>query len=489
MHRTIGQFIDGRQVYASGCSTFDSINPANGQLLATVEQASAGQVDDAVLSASAAQREWVKLPVAERTAIMLDAAKLILLRNDELAQLETLDTGKPIFDTSRVDIKGGVAVMRYFAGLMAAIEGRQSPVGETAFTYTRREPLGVVAGVGAWNYPLQIAMWKLAPALAAGNAMVFKPSELTPLSTLRLAELLVEAGVPAGLFNVLQGNQAVGKALSEHPGIAKISFTGSVATGMKVMTSAAGTLKKVTMELGGKSPLIILPDADIERAADIAVMANFFSSGQVCTSGTRVFVHRAIQARLQRAILKRVENIAIGDPSDPRTRFGPLVSQAHREKVLAYIQSGRDAGATLLCGGHLPAGQAFAAGSYLLPTVFTDCSDDMQIVQEEIFGPVMSLLTFDSEQEVIARANASVLGLAGGVVTQNISQAHRIVHALEAGICWVNTWGQVPPQMPGSGSKLSGIGQENGIEALLEHTRTKSVFIELGSYQSVFPPC
>jgi betaine-aldehyde dehydrogenase len=217
MHRTIGQFIDGRQVYASGCSTFDSINPANGQLLATVEQASAGQVDDAVLSASAAQREWVKLPVAERTAIMLDAAKLILLRNDELAQLETLDTGKPIFDTSRVDIKGGVAVMRYFAGLMAAIEGRQSPVGETAFTYTRREPLGVVAGVGAWNYPLQIAMWKLAPALAAGNAMVFKPSELTPLSTLRLAELLVEAGVPAGLFNVLQGNQAVGKALSEHP--------------------------------------------------------------------------------------------------------------------------------------------------------------------------------------------------------------------------------------------------------------------------------
>lgn len=488
MRKIVGQFIDGKHVNSSRSKTFNSINPATGDVLATVEQATTEQIDDAVRSAKSAQRKWMKVPISERTAILLDAAKLILLRNDELAQIETNDTGKPFFDTSRVDIKGGVAVIRYFAGLIAAIEGRQSPVSETAFTYTCREPLGVVAGVGAWNYPIQIAMWKLAPALAAGNAMIFKPSEVTPLSTLRLAELLVEAGVPAGLFNVVQGGYEVGTALSEHPGISKISFTGSVPTGKKVMASAASTLKKVTMELGGKSPLIIFPDADIERAADIAVMANFFSSGQVCTSGTRVFVHNSIKEKFQEAVLARAKSIAIGDPSDLNTRFGPLVSKEHRDKVLGYVKSGIESGATLLYGGKIPTGENFADGSYLLPTIFTDCNDHMKIVQEEIFGPVMSILTFDTESEVLARANASELGLAGGVVTNDISKAHRIVHALEAGICWVNTWGQVPAQMPVSGHKLSGLGQENGIDALFEHTRVKSVLIELGSYQSVFPP-
>lgn len=486
--KLIGQFIGGEHHVVEGGDSFTTLNPANGQVLAHVQQASKAQIDKAVRQAAQAQRTWAALNPTARTGILLDAANLIARHNEELAHLETADTGKPIHDTARVDIAGGVAVMRYFAGLAAALEGRQSPVNGSAFTYTRLEPLGVVAGIGAWNYPVQIAMWKLAPALAAGNAMLFKPSEVTPLSTHRLAELLVEAGVPAGLFNVLQGNHEVGRALIEHPGIAKVSFTGSVPTGMKVMSAAAGTLKKTTMELGGKSPLIIMPDADLERAADIATMANFFSSGQVCTSGTRVFVHRSVKARFEELLLARVRAIAIGDPADPATRFGPLVSLEHREKVMGYIRSGIEEEARLLTGGGAPSATTLASGSYLLPTVFTDCTDTMRIVREEIFGPVMSILSFDSESEVLRRANDSELGLAGGVVTQDLATAHRIVHALEAGICWINTWGQVPAHMPVAGQKLSGLGQENGIDALYEHTKVKSVFVELGAYSSVFPP-
>lgn len=486
--QSIGQFIGGEHRLLAGCNSFTTTNPANGELLAHVQQASQAQVDEAVRQAAQAQYEWAALPPMTRTTILLDAANLIARHNDELALLETLDTGKPLRDSSRVDIAGGVGVLRYFAGLAASLEGRQSPAGESAFTYTRREPLGVVAGIGAWNYPLLIAMWKLAPALAAGNAMVFKPSEVTPLSTHRLAQLLVEAGVPAGLFNVVQGNHEVGRALIEHPGIAKVSFTGSVATGVKVMHTAAGTLKKLTMELGGKSPLIIMPDADLQRAADIATMANFFNNGQVCTSGTRVFVHRRVQARFEQLLLERVRAISLGDPAHPDTRFGPLVSLEHRDKVLGYIRSGVEEGAHLLAGGCVPSDPAYAAGSYLMPTVFSDCKDSMRIVREEIFGPVMSILTFDSESEVLRRANDSELGLAGGVVTQDLATAHRVVHALETGICWINTWGQVPAHMPVAGHKLSGIGQENGIDALYEHTKVKSVFVELGAYNSVFPP-
>ncbi|WP_457980863.1 betaine-aldehyde dehydrogenase [Ectopseudomonas composti] len=486
--KLIGQFIGGAHQLAEGNACFTTLNPANGQVLASIQQASKTQIDKAVRHATQAQRAWAALPATTRAGILLDAANLITQHNDELALLETLDTGKPLRDSSRVDITGGVAVLRYFAGLAASVEGRQSPAGETSFTYTRREPLGVVAGIGAWNYPLLIAMWKLAPALAAGNAMVFKPSEVTPLSTHRLAELLVEAGVPAGLFNVVQGNHEVGRALIEHPNIAKVSFTGSVATGVKVMCTAAGTLKKLTMELGGKSPLIIMPDADLERAADIATMANFFNNGQVCTSGTRVFVHRSIQARFEELLLARVRAITLGDPANPQTRFGPLVSQGHRDKVMGYIRSGLEEGACLLTGGHAPDDTHHASGSYLLPTVFTDCTDAMSIVREEIFGPVMSILSFDSESEVLRRANDSELGLASGVVTQDLVTAHRVAHALEAGICWINTWGQVPAHMPVAGQKLSGMGQENGIDTLYEHTKVKSVFVELGAYSSVFPP-
>lgn len=387
-----------------------------------------------------------------------------------------------------MDIVTGADVLEYYAGLVTAIQGEQVPLRESSFFYTRREPLGVVAGIGAWNYPIQIALWKSAPALAAGNAMIFKPSEVTPLTAFKLAEIYTEAGLPNGVFNVVQGaGGEIGQWLTEHPVIEKISFTGGVETGKKVMASAAGsTLKEVTMELGGKSPLIICEDANLDRAADIAVMANFFSSGQVCTNGTRVFIPQSLKSDFEQAIIERVQRIRIGDPINADTNFGPLTSFPHMEKVLSYIESGKQQGATLLIGGERATTGSLAKGAYVLPTVFTDCTDDMKIVQEEIFGPVMSILAYDTIEEAIQRANNTNFGLAAGVVTQDISQAHRMIHQLEAGICWINTWGESPAEMPVGGYKQSGVGRENGISTLNHYTRTKSIQVELGDYQSVF---
>lgn len=487
-------YIGGEYVDATGGDTFDTFDPATGEKLATVQQASAADIDRAVESAREGQRAWAALTAMQRSRILRRAVDLLRERNDELAELEMRDTGKPIAETRAVDILTGADVIEYYAGLATAIEGQQIPLRAESFVYTRREPLGVTAGIGAWNYPIQIACWKSAPALAAGNAMIFKPSEVTPLSASRLAEIYVEAGVPPGVFNVVQGDGRVGALLANHPGIAKLSFTGGVETGKKVMAAAGGsTLKEVTMELGGKSPLIVFEDADLDRAADIAVTANFFSAGQVCTNGTRVFVHRSVQQAFEARIVERVKRIRIGKPSDPSTNFGPLASAAQLDKVLGYIDSGKREGARLVAGGaRLVAGGArlvdgeFAHGQYVEPTVFADCRDDMKIVREEIFGPVMSVLTFDDEEEAIARANDTIYGLAAGVVTENLARAHRVIHRLEAGICWINTWGESPAEMPVGGYKQSGVGRENGITTLEHYTRIKSVQVELGRYQPVF---
>ena len=466
---------------------FQTINPANGEVLADVQAATQADIDAAVASAHEGQKVWAALTPVERARILNRAVDILRARNDELAELETRDTGKPLSETKAVDIVTGADVIEYYAGLAVAIEGRQIPLRPSSFVYTRQEPLGVVAGIGAWNYPIQIAMWKSAPALAAGNAMVFKPSEVTPLTTPKLAEIYLEAGVPPGVFNVVQGDGTVGEMLSQHPGIAKVSFTGGVSTGRKVMASAAGsTLKDVTMELGGKSPLIICDDADIDLAADIAMMANFYSSGQVCTNGTRVFVHASLKARFEEAVLARVARIRIGHPLDDSTNFGPLVSFPHMKKVLTYIESGKEQGARLLCGGHRIETGALAQGAFVAPTVFTDCRDDMKIVQEEIFGPVMSILSFETEAEVIERANRTPYGLAAGLVTPDLKRAHRVIGQLEAGICWLNTWGESPAQMPVGGYKQSGIGRENGLQTLMHYTQTKSVQVELGDFVSVF---
>lgn len=464
------------------------MNPANGECIAQLQAANAQDVDKAVAAAKQGQPVWAAMTAMERSRILRRAVDILRDRNDELAAIETADTGKPLSETRSVDIVTGADVLEYYAGLIPALEGQQIPLRGSAFVYTRREPLGVVAGIGAWNYPIQIALWKSAPALAAGNAMIFKPSEVTSLTALKLAEIYTEAGLPAGVFNVLTGSgDQVGQMLTEHPGIAKVSFTGGIASGKKVMANAAGsTLKDVTMELGGKSPLIIFADVDLDKAADIAMMANFYSSGQVCTNGTRVFVPQALQAAFEQKIVERVKRIHIGDPSDERVNFGPLVSFQHRDSVMRYIDSGKREGATLLIGGCSLTEGALAHGAYVAPTVFTHCRDDMQIVREEIFGPVMSILSYQSEEEVIRRANDTEYGLAAGVVTQDLNRAHRVIHQLQAGICWINTWGESAPEMPVGGYKHSGVGRENGISTLEHYTQIKSIQVELGSFNSVF---
>ncbi len=480
-------YIGGEYVDATSGVTFDTFDPATGEKLATVQQAGEADIERAVQSAREGQRAWAALTAMQRSRILRRAVELLRARNDELAELEMRDTGKPIAETRAVDIVTGADVIEYYAGLATAIEGQQIPLRAESFVYTRREPLGVTAGIGAWNYPIQIACWKSAPALAAGNAMIFKPSEITPLSASKLAEIYVEAGVPPGVFNVVQGDGRVGAMLAAHPEIAKISFTGGVETGKKVMSTAGGSsLKEVTMELGGKSPLIVFDDADLDRAADIAVTANFFSAGQVCTNGTRVFVHQSVQQAFEARVIERVKRIRIGKPSDPSTNFGPLASAAQLDKVLGYIDSGKREGARLVTGGARIVDGDFALGQFVQPTVFADCRDDMKIVREEIFGPVMSLLSFISEDEVIARANDTIYGLAAGVVTESLARAHRVIHRLEAGICWINTWGESPAEMPVGGYKQSGVGRENGITTLEHYTRIKSIQVELGPYQPVF---
>ncbi|MET4681202.1 betaine-aldehyde dehydrogenase [Stenotrophomonas rhizophila] len=481
-------YIGGRYVPSQGGKTFEVINPANGELLANVHSANSDDLDAAVESAQAGQKVWAALTTVERSRILLRAVELLRERNDALAELESHNTGKALSETLSVDVVTGADVLEYYAGVMHGLEGSQVPLRESSFFYTRQEPLGVVGAIGAWNYPIQIALWKAAPALAAGNAMIFKPSEVTPLTALKLAEIFTEAGLPDGVFNVLPGDGAgVGSALTEHPLIEKISFTGGTATGRKVMASASSsTLKDVTMELGGKSPLIICDDADLDLAADVAMMANFYSSGQVCTNGTRVFVPRGRLAAFEAKLLERVKRIRIGDPLAEDTNFGPLVSAAHMQRVLEHIASGKADGARLVCGGERLTEGALGKGCYVAPTIFSDCRDDMRIVREEIFGPVMSLLAYDDEDEAVHRANDTDYGLAAGVVTPDLARAHRVIHQLEAGICWVNSWGESPAQMPVGGYKQSGVGRENGLATLRAYTRTKSIQIELDRYASVF---
>lgn len=480
-----GGYVDSTQ---PECEQFDAVNPTNGEVIARLQSATEEDVNRAVESAKQGQKVWAAMTTMQRSRILRRAVELLRERNDELAHLETLDTGKPISETQYIDIVTGADVLEYYAGLILGLEGEQIPVREASFAYTRREPLGVVAGIGAWNYPIQIAIWKSAPALAAGNAMIFKPSEITSLTALKLAEIYSEAGLPDGVFNVVTGRGAdVGQLLTQHPDIAKISFTGGVETGKKVMASASSSsLKEVTMELGGKSPLIIFEDADLDTAADIAMMGNYFTSGQVCTNATRVFIPHSRKKAFEEKIAERVNRIRVGAPLDPDTNFGPLVSFAHLEKVLNYIELGKKEGARVLAGGQRLTEGKFAQGAYVAPTVFTDCTDDMRIVREEIFGPVMSILAYETEEEVIARANNTTYGLASGIVTKDLSTAHRVAHQLEAGICWINTWGEAAAEVPFGGYKHSGVGRENGIVTLLNYTQIKSIQIELGEFTSIF---
>ncbi len=473
-------WIDGGHVAGSG-PVFPTRNPATGAVLAEVETAGQAEVDRAVVAAARAQAQWAITPGAERARILRCAADLLRARNDEMARLETLDTGKPIQETRVVDALSGVECLEYFAAMAAGLTGEHVDLGPAAFGYTRREPLGVVGGIGAWNYPLQIACWKSAPALACGNAIIFKPAELTPLTAMKMAEIYQAAGLPDGLFNVVHGAAETGRMLTRHRGIAKVSLTGEVGTGRAVMADAAPTLKHVTLELGGKSPILVFEDADLDNAVSGALLGNFYSAGEVCSNGTRVFVHRSIKAAFTERLLARVGRLRIGDPLDPETQIGALISPEHTEKVLGYIARGVAEGARLLIGG-----QRVGSGSFVAPAVFDGCRDDMAIVREEIFGPVMALLDFTDEAEVIGRANDTEFGLSAAVFTRDLARAHRVVAKLQAGTCWINHYNITPVELPFGGMKQSGLGRENSRAAIEHYTQIKSVYVALRDIEAPY---
>ncbi len=478
-------FIDGRHVEDVSGEPIDVIYPATGETIARVHAATPAVVDRAVEAARAAQPAWAQLKPVERGRILRKAADLLRERNESLSRLETMDTGKPIQETRVADAASAADALEFFGGAVAAFNGEYVDLGG-AFGYTRREALGVCVGIGAWNYPIQVAGWKSAPALAMGNAMVFKPSENTPLSALALAEIFIEAGLPAGLFNVVQGTREAGAALVSHPAVAKVSLTGSVGTGRKVMGLAGSLMKHATMELGGKSPLVVFDDADVDNAVSGAMLGNFYSAGQVCSNGTRVFVQKGIRQRFLERLVERTKRIRLGDPLDGDTQMGPLISRAQHDKVLGYIAAGKQEGASLIVGGGVPRLQGLESGFFVEPTVFGDVTDGMTIAREEIFGPVMSVLSFDDEEEVIARANDTEFGLAAGVFTADIARAHRVIAELRAGTCWINTYNLTPVELPFGGVKASGIGRENALAALSHYSQLKSVYVETGSVQSPY---
>ncbi len=452
--------------------------PYTGEVIATLLEATPAQVAQACAAAAAAQPAWAALRPVDRARVLSRAAAIIRDRAEDLARLETLDTGKPIQETRVADWPSGADALEYFAGLGPTLTGQMIPLGDD-WAYTRREALGVVAAIGAWNYPSQIACWKAAPALIMGNAVVFKPSEETPLGALQLAAILAEAGLPPGLFNVVQGGGAVGAALVGDARVAKVSLTGSVPTGRRVYAAAAEGMRHVTMELGGKSPLIVFDDASLDDAVGAAMLGNFYSSGQVCSNGTRVFVQRGLHDAFLARLAERVSTIVSGDPLDERTQFGPIVSPAQAGRIRAAIAAGQAEGARLVCGGP---GQ----GAFVPPTVLADATDAMTVATDEIFGPVMTVLAFDTEAEAIARANATIYGLAAGVFTRDLARAHRVVAALQAGTCWINAYNLTPVEMPFGATKMSGLGRENSAAAIEAYSQVKTVYVGMGAVDAPY---
>ncbi|MFO0905907.1 MAG: aldehyde dehydrogenase family protein [Pirellulales bacterium] len=471
--------IDGQWVSAASGKTFPTRNPATGDVIAEVAEADQVDVDRAVTAARRAFDDgpWSQMSAAERGRLLYRLADLLEANLEELAALETLDNGKPIRDSRAADLPLSIACYRYYAGWADKIEGKTIPINGPHFCYTRHEPVGVCGQIIPWNFPLLMQAWKLGPALATGCTVVMKPAEQTPLSALRVGELIQEAGIPDGVVNLLPGyGPTAGQAITRHAQIDKVAFTGSTEVGKLIMEGAAqSNLKRVTLELGGKSPNIVFADADLDAAVEGAYFGLFFNQGQCCCAGSRLFVERRVHREFVERMLAKARSRRVGDPFDPQTEQGPQVSDEQFDKVLGYIHAGQEAGADLLCGGQ----RVGDRGYFIAPTIFDNVRDDMLIAQEEIFGPVMSIIPFDSLDEVVARANRTTYGLAAAVWTRDLSKAHTLAARVRAGTVWVNCYDVFDAAAPFGGFKQSGIGRELGEYGLRNYTEVKTVTIKL----------
>ena len=472
--------IDGQWV--DGAKKFDTINPATGEVLTQISAASPADVDRAVEAARRAlegrDSPWRKLSASERGRLIWKLADLLEKNIDEFAELETLDNGKPIFESRYVDMPMVVDVLRYYAGLTTKIHGETVNTLETAFTYTLREPVGVVGLIVPWNFPLLLASWKVGPALACGNTIVWKPASQTSLTTLRFGKLAIEAGVPAGVMNIVTGPGEVGRTMVKHPGIDKIAFTGSTSVGQEIMRSAADTVKRITLELGGKSPNIVFADSDIDNAVKGAITGIFYGKGEVCNAGSRLFLESKVKDEFTEKLVARAAKMRPADPLDPKTRLGAIVSQDQMRTVLEYIEAGKKDGAKLVAGGNrvtVDGGKGF----FIEPTIFGDVKNDMTIAREEIFGPVLSVLSFDDIEQVIEQANNNPYGLAAAVWTRDVKKAHSVSRRLKAGTVWINTYGLMDASLPFGGYKSSGFGRELGAHAIEHYTELKTVWLNM----------
>ncbi len=470
--------IDGRRVDALSGRTFDTVDPSTGNIIAKIAEADASDVDMAVRSARKAfEGDWGRMRANERGLLLLKLAELIRRDEDELVSLESLDSGKPVSAIRRQDLPAVIDTLVYYAGMADKINGQVIPARQDALTYTVREPLGVVGAIVPWNFPLMIGMWKIAPALACGCTVVLKPAEITPLTALKIGELALEAGLPAGTLNVVPGfGRIAGQAIVDHPDIDKVTFTGSPTVGRQILQGAAGNLKRVTLELGGKSANIIFPDADLDAAVKAAAAGIFFNTGQVCSAGSRILAHESVYDEVVERLAARASTVRIGDPRDSSTGMGPLVSEVQMNRVLDYIDIGRKEGARLVAGGNRHGERGF----YVEPTVFAGVEHEMRISQEEIFGPVATVISFKDEDDALRIANGTVYSLAAGVWTADIGRAHRFTRRLKAGTVWVNTYGPTDIRLPWGGTRDSGFGREHGEEAIENFTEPKAVWINTG---------
>lgn len=473
-------FIDGRFVDAVDGRTLATLNPHDNSAIAEVALAGREDVDRAVDAAQQAFPAWSRMAAADRGRILLRLADLIETRTEELARLESLDTGHPLRDSRSLDVPRTAACYRYFGGMADKFQGDVVPVEAGFLNYLLREPLGVVGQIVPWNFPLMFTSWKMAPALAAGNCIVMKPAEITPLTSLKIAELMSEAGLPDGVVNMVPGlGNVAGQALAEHSAVAKIAFTGSTATGRRIVQASAGNLKKVQLELGGKGANIVFDDANLAAAVNGSAWAIFHNQGQACIAGSRLMLHERIADEFLERFIALANSIRLGNPLDPQTEMGPLTSALHRDRVLGYVDVAREEGGQVLAGGKAPDAAALTRGCYIEPTIVRARSFRDRVAQEEVFGPFVTVLTFKDDDEALAIANGTDYGLGSGLWTSNLQRAHRVARELHAGMVWINSYKRVNPGSPFGGVGQSGYGREMGFEAMREYTQVKSVWVNV----------